>query len=115
MMGRVKGLVTAVELAHRERRLRGVGPDRRLRERRRSAPVPVAILSAAACRDGDVPTEVFYPMPADDAAADAAKAVCAGCRVRQGCLEYAVGNFEQHGVWGGTTPEERVLIRRAMA
>jgi len=36
-----------------------------------------------------------------------AKQVCAVCTVRQECLDYAVANFEQHGIWGGLTRDER--------
>lgn len=41
-----------------------------------------------------------------------AKAVCAGCRVRTECLEYALAIREPHGIWGGASARERRLIRR---
>jgi WhiB family redox-sensing transcriptional regulator len=41
-----------------------------------------------------------------------AKAVCATCQVRRSCLEYAVGRGHLTGVWGGTTEEERQVLRR---
>lgn len=41
-----------------------------------------------------------------------AKAVCATCRVRRSCLEYAVARGHLTGVWGGTTEEEREALRR---
>ena len=54
--------------------------------------------------------DLFYP-PSDDAA-EAAKAICAVCPVREPCLEYAVTAREKEGVWGGRTEkEERALIR----
>lgn len=31
----------------------------------------------------------------------AAKAICAGCRVRQDCLDFALSNGERFGIWGG--------------
>lgn len=40
-----------------------------------------------------------------------AKVVCAGCSVRQECLDYALDN-EQIGVWGGLTGNERRRLRR---
>ena len=40
-----------------------------------------------------------------------AKNVCAGCTVRQDCLDYALDNFEMIGIWGGTTERERRRIR----
>ena len=36
-----------------------------------------------------------------------AKKICAGCPVKQECLEYALANREQYGVWGGMTFAER--------
>lgn len=38
---------------------------------------------------------------------EAARVICAGCEVRTQCLEAALAADEQHGIWGGLTPEER--------
>lgn len=64
----------------------------------------------AACRGVDV--EVFFPETDDDAEAEAAKAVCQQCPVRQACLEHALAHREREGVWGGTTERERRRILR---
>jgi WhiB family redox-sensing transcriptional regulator len=40
-----------------------------------------------------------------------AKATCAGCPVRQACLEFALEHDLIHGIWGGTTPEDRQAWR----
>lgn len=40
----------------------------------------------------------------------AAKAVCAGCPVSNDCLRYAIDNHVEHGVWGGLTGAERLLL-----
>lgn len=40
-----------------------------------------------------------------------AQRVCAKCPVRDLCLEFALVNEEQHGVWGGMTPKERQRLR----
>ena len=61
-----------------------------------------------ACRGLD--PEIFYP-PTDDEA-DAAKAVCAECPVREPCLEFALTVREKHGVWGGRTERERRRLIR---
>ena len=61
-----------------------------------------------ACRGID--PNLFYP--ADDEAADEAKAICAVCSVRQACLEYALSAREKEGVWGGATERERRRIIR---
>ena len=62
----------------------------------------------AACRGVD--PDVFYP--ATDEEAEAAKAICGQCSVRQACLEYALSNRERDGVWGGCTERERRRIIR---
>ena len=63
----------------------------------------------AACRDADM--DIFFPV--SDAHADAAKAICAVCPVREECLEYALNLRPADGVFGGLTPIERHrLIRR---
>lgn len=36
-----------------------------------------------------------------------AKAVCRRCPEQQPCLDYAIANREQHGIWGGMTTKER--------
>lgn len=55
--------------------------------------------------------EVFFP--SKGASPKAAKAICAGCDIRDKCLEEALsGPFDLSGVWGGTTEEERRKIRR---
>ncbi len=36
-----------------------------------------------------------------------AKAICAECRVRASCLDYAVSIRELHGIWGGLNELER--------
>lgn len=43
----------------------------------------------------------------------AAIAVCRRCDVRMECLEYAVENVIDHGVWGGLTVDERQQLRRS--
>jgi len=50
-----------------------------------------------------VDPRVFHPSEEDDAAADAAKAICALCPVVDSCLEFAVSAREKDGVWGGLT------------
>lgn len=68
-------------------------------------------LADALCR-GTGP-DPFYPPRGDDAAVDAAKAVCAGCPVRTECLEHAIATNEHLGVWGGASANERRKIGRA--
>jgi WhiB family redox-sensing transcriptional regulator len=42
-----------------------------------------------------------------------AKRVCAGCPVRLQCLEFALGNDERFGIWGGLSERERRRLRLA--
>ena len=70
----------------------------------------------AACRGlGDV----MFPdgeehSPVYRRGAEIACGVCGGCPARAACLGHALTAGEDHGVWGGTTPEERrAMCRRA--
>ena len=62
----------------------------------------------AACVGED--GELFFPLKGGDVGP--AMRVCTGCPVRAECLEYALG-WGAAGVWGGTTEDERVEMRRA--
>jgi WhiB family transcriptional regulator, redox-sensing transcriptional regulator len=68
------------------------------------------VLRNAACGEEDL--ELFYPDSGDLAAERAAKQVCAGCPVREACLEMALATGDQHAILGGTTPHERGRLRR---
>ncbi|SFP01225.1 WhiB family transcriptional regulator, redox-sensing transcriptional regulator [Amycolatopsis arida] len=67
----------------------------------------------AACRDED--PELFFPVsdmgPGARQTAQA-KAVCARCPARIECLEYALDNGLDFGVFGGTTERERRALKR---
>lgn len=62
----------------------------------------------AACQGLD--PSIFYP-PTDDEAGRAQE-ICAGCSVRQACLEHALAAREREGIWGGATERERRRIIR---
>lgn len=62
----------------------------------------------AACKDMDI--NIFYVE--QGAAVTEAKAICAGCPVREECLEYALSRKDHEGVWGGTTRMQRREILR---
>ena len=69
----------------------------------------------AACQSAD--PELFFPAGvAGLAGADIleAKAICATCKIRQRCLGYAIESNQEHGVWGGTSEDERrrLTVRR---
>ena len=59
--------------------------------------------------------DLFFPLGgtgAPLAQAEMAKAMCQGCPVRERCLHYALETNQGTGVWGGTTEEERRVLRR---
>jgi len=41
-----------------------------------------------------------------------AKAICAGCSVRERCLQWSIEVQEPYGVWGGVGEDERKAILR---
>lgn len=43
-----------------------------------------------------------------------AKFICADCPVRTQCLEYAVENSINYGIWGGLSVKERRPLRRGI-
>lgn len=72
--------------------------------------------AAGACVAAD--PDLFFPIsPAGKNARQISRAreICGGCRVRRECLEFAMRTREAEGIWGGTTPEERVRARREEA
>ncbi|GGQ66248.1 WhiB family transcriptional regulator [Kitasatospora griseola] len=83
-------------------------------------PSPDGNLTGAACR-GMNPDLFYAEADPDDTELDPrwaefatrrAKAVCAGCPVREMCLALALRRGEPHGVFGGLTADERRLLKR---
>lgn len=66
--------------------------------------------SNAACRGYD--TNMFVPEGRGEGllAYAITRPLCETCPVQQACLDYALLNSEEYGMWGGTTPEERKRI-----
>lgn len=67
----------------------------------------------AACKDLD--PNLFFPIGVTGPAVDqiaAAKSICEGCPVRGECLDFAITTNQEFGVWGGTTEDERRVLRR---
>lgn len=65
-------------------------------------------MQQAVCKDTS-PGKFF---PTDSVSLEAAQRVCAMCEVRVECLEYALNNRVEHGVWGGSSEQERRRIFR---
>ena len=72
---------------------------------------PVEWQTHARCHEVD--PEIFFPERGGSS--KAARAVCNQCSVRDQCLEYALNNKEQFGIWGGTSERERRRLRRERA
>ena len=72
--------------------------------------------SKAACLTVD--PELFFPIcntgPAIMQVAEA-KAVCRSCSVVGVCLQWAIDNNQDAGVWGGLSEEERRALKRRAA
>lgn len=65
-----------------------------------------------ACRDAD--PDLFFPIGTTGAAlhqVEQAKRLCRVCPAQLRCLAWALANGVTDGVWGGTTPDERRVIR----
>ena len=66
----------------------------------------------AACRQAD--PDLFFPVGTTGPAlaqACEAKLICRACPVQTQCLTWALDHGVTDGVWGGTTAEERRVIR----
>lgn len=82
-------------------------------------------LTQAVFEAGSVPCQqapdLFFPDGPDQSVSLRKWAVkaCMSCPVRRVCLEYSLEHEEEHGIWGGVTPNERKAIlksrRRAAA
>lgn len=59
----------------------------------------------------EVDSDIFFPAKGDSSMP--AKSVCQSCEIRAECLAWALENGEEHGVWGGLSPDERRRLRGA--
>jgi WhiB family redox-sensing transcriptional regulator len=69
-----------------------------------------AWMGAGNCRN--YPPATFFP--SDGVGVDRARKICVDCPVIEQCLEYALDERIEHGVWGGCSERERrrILKRR---
>lgn len=55
-------------------------------------------------------SSIFFP--SDGPGVEVARRICATCPVKPACLEFALANGIDHGVWGGASERERRRIAR---
>jgi WhiB family redox-sensing transcriptional regulator len=70
---------------------------------------PTSWMAYARCRDA--PPEVFFP--SDGAGVEVARRYCAVCPVAGQCLDYALENHIEHGVWGAASERKRRRITQS--
>lgn len=77
-----------------------------------------------ACSKEGVDPDIFFPGPRPSRGSrlvreeyfrkvQEAKEHCGNCESRENCLNYAVSNNENEGIWGGLTEEERKRLGRS--
>lgn len=62
----------------------------------------------AACKGMDV--SLFFPERGKNP--NLARTTCRSCEVRKECVEFAIINEEQHGVWGGLALRDRRKVMK---
>ena len=70
----------------------------------------------AACRDTD--PNLFFPIGTRGPAVEQivnAKKLCRACIAQVACLQYALNNKIDYGIWGGATEDERRRILKSRA
>lgn len=67
---------------------------------------PETWMDEGRCRELD--PVIFFPTTG--AGVLRAQAICARCPVKRPCLEYALANHIEHGVWGGESERSRRRI-----
>jgi WhiB family redox-sensing transcriptional regulator len=73
-------------------------------------------LNDSRCRTED--PEIFFPVGNTGPAIDQielAKSICRECQVSTLCLEYAIKENQDAGVWGGMSEDERKSLKRKYA
>lgn len=73
--------------------------------------IPLFDMTGAACSPED--TAIFFPEGNNIyKATKEAKQLCSGCPIINDCLDFAITNKEEWGIWGGATTKERVHLSR---
>jgi WhiB family transcriptional regulator, redox-sensing transcriptional regulator len=70
-------------------------------------------MDRAACASAD--PDLFFPVSSVGPGSEQirrAKQICRSCPVLRDCLTFALRTRQAHGVWGGTSEEERIRALR---
>lgn len=67
-------------------------------------------MTRASC--AEIPADLWYPEKGANQYVSNVKAVCGRCPVKRQCLDLALANGENEGIWGGLTVKERRQLRR---
>jgi len=65
-------------------------------------------MAAGKCRAH--PVSAFFPSDSDGV--ERAREICTTCPVRVPCVNYAVSNHIEQGIWGGTSARQRLKMAR---
>ena len=71
-------------------------------------------MGEAACASHEDPDLWFAERGEEERQREALR-ICASCPVRAACLAYVLSMPPQHGIWGGTTEDNRAQDRRRRA
>lgn len=73
--------------------------------------IPMFDVRQASCSPDD--TATFFPEGGDFyKGTREAKQICSGCPLLEDCLNFAIANKEEWGIWGGATAQERLHLRK---
>lgn len=67
-------------------------------------------LRGALCAGQD--PERWFPLDEDGPGSARPRAVCAACPAREGCLQVALADGHDVGIWGGLSGRERRQLKR---
>ncbi|MGH7237902.1 MAG: WhiB family transcriptional regulator [Candidatus Saccharimonadales bacterium] len=76
-----------------------------------SSPSDISWMTEGSCRAPDLSTDLFFP--SDGESVKEAQQICAGCPVKKPCLEYALVNHINQGVWGGESERGRRRLAKS--
>lgn len=68
----------------------------------------------ARCKLEPQSVDFFFPESHEFYKTVAAKEFCSTCGVKQECLDYALRSYIKFGIWGGTSENQRIKMRKSL-